>query len=637
MEQGKGGCKSQAVPFRCYLEDGVSKGAWLNRSSIIFAGSDKWSVDPRVSIATSNRREYSLQIQDVDVTDDGPYTCSVQTQHTPRTMQVHLTVQVSPKIFRISSDITVNEGSNVTLVCLATGKPEPSISWRHISPSAKPFESGQYLDIYGITRDQAGEYECSAENDVSVPDVKKVKVTVNFAPTIQELKSSGVMLGGNGLIRCEGAGVPAPVFEWFKGERNVSPLPLDGGQPAQDEPWPAQDQPWPAQDEPWLARDEHWLSQDEPWLAEDEPWLAEYEPWLSQDETWLAEYEPWLSQDEPWLAEDEPWLAEDEPWLAEYEPWLSQDETWLAEYEPWLSQDEPWLAEDEPWLAEYEPWLSQDEPWLAEDEPWLSQDEPWLSQDEPWLAEDEPWLSQDEPWLAEDEPWLAEDEPWLAQDEPWLAEDEPWLSQDEPWLAEDEPWLSQDEPWLSQDEPWLSQDEPWLSQDEPWLAQDEPWLAEDEPWPAEAVSDAELRSCSSQRSSQERSRHPAANKAHVGNHEPRFRGFTNYSGRRLINGQQGITIKNYSTRSLLTVTNVTEEHFGNYTCVAANKLGTTNASLPLNQIIEPTTSSRVSSPAPSTAQYGITGHAEVLFSCWSLVLTLSSLSSIFYLKNILLH
>ncbi|KAJ7401497.1 hypothetical protein BTVI_95591 [Pitangus sulphuratus] len=187
-----------------------------------------------------------------------------------------------------------------------------------------------------------------------------------------------------------------------------------------------------------------------------------------------------------------------------------------------------------------------------------------------------------------------------------------------------------------------------------------------------------------------------------------------YKGeRKLINGQQGITIKNYSTRSLLTVTNVTEEHFGNYTCVATNKLGTTNASLPLNQIIEPTTSSAVSSPgwisekgsscrvwldtehalqgsghdpkaaraqgafgecsqkqggivgvsvqgqeldlvipvgssnsgyslvlryaAPSTAQYGITGDAEVLFSCWYLVLTLSSLSSIFYLKNIILH
>ncbi|XP_059771187.1 neuronal growth regulator 1 [Balaenoptera ricei] len=261
--------KGDTAVLRCYLEDGASKGAWLNRSSIIFAGGDKWSVDPRVSISTLNKRDYSLQIQNVDVTDDGPYTCSVQTQHTPRTMQVHLTVQ------------------------------------------AKPFENGQYLDIYGITRDQAGEYECSAENDVSFPDVKKVKIVVNFAPTIQEIKSGTVAPGRSGLIRCEGAGVPPPTFEWYKGEK------------------------------------------------------------------------------------------------------------------------------------------------------------------------------------------------------------------------------------------------------------------------------------------------------------------------KLFSGQQGIIIQNFSTRSILTVTNVTQEHFGNYTCVAVNKLGTTNASLPLNP--------------PSTAQYGITGSADVLFSCWYLVLTLSSFTSIFYLKNAILQ
>ncbi|KAM8999751.1 neuronal growth regulator 1 [Sarcophilus harrisii] len=217
--------KGDTAVLRCYLEDGASKGAWLNRSSIIFAGGDKWSVDPRVSISTLNKRDYSLQIQNVDVTDDGPYTCSVQTQHTPRTMQVHLTVQV--------------------------------------------------------------------------------------APTIQEIKSGTVAPGRSGLIRCEGAGVPPPAFEWYKGEK------------------------------------------------------------------------------------------------------------------------------------------------------------------------------------------------------------------------------------------------------------------------------------------------------------------------KLFNGQQGIVIQNFSTRSILTVTNVTQEHFGNYTCVAANKLGTTNASLPLNP--------------PSTAQYGITGSAEVLFSCWSLVLSLPSLTSILYLKDIILQ
>ncbi|KAL4831167.1 hypothetical protein H8958_008165 [Nasalis larvatus] len=89
------------------------------------------------------------------------------------------------------------------------------------SDVAKPFENGQYLDIYGITRDQAGEYECSAENDVSFPDVRKVKVVVNFAPTIQEIKSGTVTPGRSGLIRCEGAGVPPPAFEWYKGEKKL--------------------------------------------------------------------------------------------------------------------------------------------------------------------------------------------------------------------------------------------------------------------------------------------------------------------------------------------------------------------------------------------------------------------------------
>ncbi|XP_069498856.1 neuronal growth regulator 1 [Ambystoma mexicanum] len=207
--------------LRCYLEDGPSKGAWINRSSIIFADRDKWTVDPRVSIQTSNQREYSLQIQSVDVSDDGPYTCSVQTQHSPRTMIVHLVVQVSAKIYHISSDMIVNEGSNVSLMCLANGKPDPSISWRHISPSAKPFGNGQYLDIYGITRDQAGEYECSAGNHVSHPDVRKVKVTVSFAPTILELRPSGFNLGRSGVIRCETAAVPAAQVEWYKGEKKL--------------------------------------------------------------------------------------------------------------------------------------------------------------------------------------------------------------------------------------------------------------------------------------------------------------------------------------------------------------------------------------------------------------------------------
>lgn len=67
--------------------------AWLNRSGIIFAGQDKWSLDPRVELQQLSALEYSLRIQKVDVYDEGSYTCSVQTLHHPKTSQVYLIVQ----------------------------------------------------------------------------------------------------------------------------------------------------------------------------------------------------------------------------------------------------------------------------------------------------------------------------------------------------------------------------------------------------------------------------------------------------------------------------------------------------------------------------------------------------------------
>lgn len=57
---------------RCYVDDKVSKAAWLNRSNIIFAGQDKWSLDPRVDLVTKGQLEYSLRIQKVIHLQTGP-------------------------------------------------------------------------------------------------------------------------------------------------------------------------------------------------------------------------------------------------------------------------------------------------------------------------------------------------------------------------------------------------------------------------------------------------------------------------------------------------------------------------------------------------------------------------------------
>lgn len=44
---------------------------------------------------------------------------------------------VPASIYKVSEDITVNEGSNVTLSCLASGRPDPAITWRLLNPSGK--------------------------------------------------------------------------------------------------------------------------------------------------------------------------------------------------------------------------------------------------------------------------------------------------------------------------------------------------------------------------------------------------------------------------------------------------------------------------------------------------------------------
>ncbi|DAA13824.1 TPA: opioid-binding protein/cell adhesion molecule precursor, partial [Bos taurus] len=122
--------QGESATLRCTIDDRVTRVAWLNRSTILYAGNDKWSIDPRVIILVNTPTQYSIMIQNVDVYDEGPYTCSVQTDNHPKTSRVHLIVQVPPQIMNISSDVTVNEGSSVTLLCLAIGRPEPTVTWR---------------------------------------------------------------------------------------------------------------------------------------------------------------------------------------------------------------------------------------------------------------------------------------------------------------------------------------------------------------------------------------------------------------------------------------------------------------------------------------------------------------------------
>ncbi|XP_039626510.1 igLON family member 5 [Polypterus senegalus] len=211
--------QGDSAVLRCFIDSEVVHKAWLNRSNILFTGNDKWSLDPRVTVISNNKSEFSIKINNVSVIDEGTYTCSYQSRNEPRTAHVYLIVQVPAKIVNISSDISVNEGSNVNLFCLAIGRPEPTIKWKHKDGE---MSEGEFLEITGITRYQADEYECVTENGPSNIDVRKVQVTVNYPPVITDGKNMPAQVGKTALLRCEAMSVPAASFEWYKDDKRLA-------------------------------------------------------------------------------------------------------------------------------------------------------------------------------------------------------------------------------------------------------------------------------------------------------------------------------------------------------------------------------------------------------------------------------
>uniref|UniRef100_A0A8L0DR96 IgLON family member 5 n=1 Tax=Oncorhynchus mykiss TaxID=8022 RepID=A0A8L0DR96_ONCMY len=124
---------------------------------------------------------------------------------------------VPARIVNISQDVSVNEGGNVYLFCLAVGRPEPTVTWKENKYGL--MSEGEFLDITEIKRHQAEEFECITNNGVTQPDIRKVKVTVNYPPMITDVKNMPAQLGKTAILRCEAMAVPTASFEWYRDDR----------------------------------------------------------------------------------------------------------------------------------------------------------------------------------------------------------------------------------------------------------------------------------------------------------------------------------------------------------------------------------------------------------------------------------
>ena len=77
---------------------------------------------------------------------------------------------------------TVEEGNNITLMCNASGKPEPIITWTKLG-SLVVLSNTSSLTIVNVSRpgtpDNMIQYQCTASNGVETPATATVNVTVH--------------------------------------------------------------------------------------------------------------------------------------------------------------------------------------------------------------------------------------------------------------------------------------------------------------------------------------------------------------------------------------------------------------------------------------------------------------------------
>ncbi|KAK8739717.1 hypothetical protein OTU49_003162 [Cherax quadricarinatus] len=131
----------------------------------------------------------SLGVQHVKPADEGEYTCRAQNAAGMQEASATLYVRdkVAPVIRKEPRDVSAVTGQEViVLPCKADGRPKPLISWRKDGHTMEAdnkhsIESDGSLFVYNVTEDDAGMYECSAQNHVGYATAN-ARVTVAEDP-----------------------------------------------------------------------------------------------------------------------------------------------------------------------------------------------------------------------------------------------------------------------------------------------------------------------------------------------------------------------------------------------------------------------------------------------------------------------
>ncbi|KAF4008826.1 hypothetical protein G4228_000704 [Cervus hanglu yarkandensis] len=187
-------------------------------------------------VAEDSRRFISqetgnLYISKVQTSDVGSYICLVKntvtnarvlSPPTPLTLRNDGVMgEYEPKIeVHFPFTVTAAKGTTVKMECFALGNPVPTITWMKVNgyiPSKSRLRKSQaVLEIPNVQLDDAGTYECRAENSRGKNSFRGQLQVYTYPHWAEKLNDTQLDSGSPLRWECKATGKPRPTYRWLK-------------------------------------------------------------------------------------------------------------------------------------------------------------------------------------------------------------------------------------------------------------------------------------------------------------------------------------------------------------------------------------------------------------------------------------
>eukprot|EP00070_Physeter_catodon_P019481 XP_023979770.1 contactin-3 isoform X4 [Physeter catodon] len=218
--------EGQGVVLLCGLppHSGELSYAWIFNEYPSFV-----EEDSRRFVSQETGHLYIAKVEPLDV---GNYTCVVTSlvtnarvlgSPTPLVLRSDGVMgEYEPKIeVQFPETLPAAKGSTVKLECFALGNPVPQINWRRsdglpFSTKIKLRKSNGVLEIPNFQQEDAGSYECIAENSRG-RNVARGRLTYYAKPHwVQLIKDVEIAVEDSLYWECRASGKPKPSYRWLK-------------------------------------------------------------------------------------------------------------------------------------------------------------------------------------------------------------------------------------------------------------------------------------------------------------------------------------------------------------------------------------------------------------------------------------